>query len=95
MVIKEMQRPRRPVENSQVEGVAESEAARPPNTPEPAPTNGLMTVSDFLATYRISRSEFYRQVSAGRIQLRKLGNASRVTRADAEVWANALPTKFM
>jgi hypothetical protein len=93
MVTKEMQRPRRPVEKSQVEGLADSGAARPPNTPESAPTNGLMTVSDFLTTYRISRSEFYRQASAGRIRLRKLGTASRVACSDAEAWAQSLPVK--
>ena len=53
----------------------------------------LMTVADFLSRYAISRSEFYRQVGAGRIRLTKLNTASRVTRADAEAWLASLPVK--
>lgn len=53
----------------------------------------LMTVGDFLSRYSISRTEFYRQVNANRIPLRKLGNASRIARADAEAWVAALPVK--
>ena len=51
----------------------------------------LLTVPDFMATYSISRTEFYRQVKAGKIRLTKLGTASRVARADAESWAASLP----
>lgn len=53
----------------------------------------LMTVSDFLTRYSISRTEFYRQVNAGRIRLTKLGSASRVARADAEAWLASLPAQ--
>ena len=53
----------------------------------------FMTVSDFLSRYQISRTEFYRQVNAGRIPLIKLGTASRVTRQDAEAWAASLPVR--
>lgn len=53
----------------------------------------LMTVGDFLTRYSISRTEFYRQVNAGRIRLTKLGSASRVARADAEAWAASLPVQ--
>jgi predicted DNA-binding transcriptional regulator AlpA len=56
-------------------------------------TNELMTVGDFLSRYAISRTEFYRQVKAQRIPLRKLGNASRVARSDAEAWVASLPLK--
>ncbi|PSO13632.1 MULTISPECIES: helix-turn-helix transcriptional regulator [unclassified Sphingobium] len=55
--------------------------------------NELMTVGDFLSCYSISRTEFYRQVKAKRIPLRKLGNASRIARADAEAWVASLPVK--
>ena len=51
----------------------------------------LMTVADFLRRYSIGRTTFYREVAAGRITLRKLGIASRVSRADAERWADSLP----
>ena len=53
----------------------------------------LMTVADFLSRYAISRTEFYRQANAGRIRITKLGNASRVSRADAEAWVTSLPVK--
>lgn len=53
----------------------------------------LFTVSDFLSRYSISRSEFYRQVNAGKIPLIKLGSASRVARVDAEAWVSGLPVK--
>lgn len=53
----------------------------------------LITVAAFLTRYSISRTEFYRQVNAGRIRLTKLGNASRVARKDAEEWAASLPVR--
>lgn len=53
----------------------------------------LMTVADFLSQYAISRTEFYRQVNAGRIKLTKLGMASRVARKDAEDWMASLPVR--
>lgn len=55
--------------------------------------NELMTVADFLNHYSISRTEFYRQVNAGRIPLIKLGKASRIARQDAEAWRAALPLR--
>jgi predicted DNA-binding transcriptional regulator AlpA len=53
----------------------------------------LLTVPDFLDTYRISRTEFYRQLRQPESPLRltKLGRASRIARADAEAWAASLP----
>jgi predicted DNA-binding transcriptional regulator AlpA len=51
----------------------------------------FLTVPSFLASYAISRTEFYRQVNAGKIRLTKLGKASRIARADAESWAASLP----
>jgi len=53
----------------------------------------LMTVADFLRVYSVSRTTFYREVSAGRIQLLKLGTASRIKTDDAERWAASLPVK--
>lgn len=55
--------------------------------------NELMTVREFLSRYSISNTEFYRQVNANRIRITKLGNASRVARADAEAWVASLPVK--
>ncbi len=50
------------------------------------------TVNEFLKSYAISRTEFYRQVNKGKIRLTKLGTASRIARVDAEAWADSLPT---
>ena len=51
-----------------------------------------MTVPEFLAWARISRTTFYREAGAGRIKLRKIGAKTVVLRADAEAWLSALPT---
>jgi hypothetical protein len=53
----------------------------------------LLTVADFLRLYSIGRTTFYREVAAGRLTLRKLGNATRIARADAECWAGSLPVR--
>ena len=53
----------------------------------------LMKVTDFLTNYAISRTEFYREVNAGRIRITKLGSASRIARPDAEAWLASLPVK--
>lgn len=53
----------------------------------------LITVAEFLSRYSISRTEFYRQVNAGRIRLTKLGSASRVSRKDADDWLASLPVR--
>ena len=50
------------------------------------------TVNEFLKSYAISRTEFYRQVNKGKIRLTKLGTASRIAKADAQDWAASLPT---
>jgi len=54
----------------------------------------LLTVTDFLARYAISRSEFYREVNRGHIRLIKLNSASRIARTDAEAWLAALPSRI-
>jgi len=51
----------------------------------------LLKIPEFLELYSISRTAFYREVSAGRLSLTKIGNASRVAIADAESWLAALP----
>jgi hypothetical protein len=55
-------------------------------------TPELMTVGDFLKRYSISHSEFYRQVAAKRIRVTKIGRATRVAKADADIWLATLPT---
>lgn len=51
----------------------------------------LLRIPEFLDLYSISRTAFYREVSAGRLTLTKIGNASRVAIADADAWATSLP----
>lgn len=54
-------------------------------------TPQLLTVADFCARYSIGKTSLYREVNAGRLKLRKFGTATRIARADAEAWADALP----
>ena len=54
----------------------------------------LMTVSDFLARYSIGKTTFYREVSAQRLTVKKLGTATRIARADADAWAASLPARM-
>ena len=51
----------------------------------------FLTVREFLRRYSLGRTTFYREAAAGRLRLRKLGTATRIARADAEVWADSLP----
>lgn len=51
----------------------------------------LLKIPEFLELYNISRTAFYREVTAGRILLTKIGNASRVAATDAQAWAASLP----
>ena len=50
------------------------------------------TVDQFCTWAAIGRSKFYREVSEGRLRLRKIGRKSVVTMADATAWLEALPT---
>lgn len=52
----------------------------------------FIKVPEFLDAYSISRTEFYRQVQAGKIKLTKIGRASRIAQEDAMAWAANLPT---
>ncbi len=54
--------------------------------------DGYLTVPDFLQTYAISRTGFYRTVNAGKLRLTKIGRSSRVALSEARRWAAALPT---
>ena len=54
--------------------------------------NGAMTVLEFLSWARISRTTFYKEVSEGRIPLKKVGKRSLVLVRDAEAWLEGLPS---
>ena len=51
----------------------------------------LLKIPEFLELYSISRTAFYREVSAGRLALTKIGKASRVSVDDADAWLAGLP----
>jgi len=51
----------------------------------------LMTVTDFMSQYRISRTQVYREVNDGRLKAIKIGTATRIRLEDAEAWAASLP----
>lgn len=53
----------------------------------------LMTMNDFLTRYSVGRTTAYREIAAGRLRIRKLGSATRVSRRDAESWAASLPAR--
>lgn len=53
----------------------------------------FLTVSEFCASYKISRTEFYRQVGSGKIKLLKMGRMSRIRIEDANSWAQSLVVK--
>ena len=53
---------------------------------------GAMTVREFLEWARISRTTFYKEVSEGRIPLKKVGKRSLVLMRDAEAWLHGLPS---
>lgn len=52
----------------------------------------FLTVAEFKERYRLSHSQFYREVAKG-LPIRKIGRATRIALADAEAWAASLPTQ--
>jgi hypothetical protein len=55
------------------------------------PNPKLMRLAEFRHRYAVSNSQLYREVKAGRLRIRKLGAASRISCEDAEAWAANLP----
>ena len=49
-----------------------------------------MTIAEFCAEYRISRTTAYRLITAGLIPVMKVGRASRIRATDAQNWAASL-----
>ena len=49
------------------------------------------TIKSFCTAFGISRSLVYREIAAGRLDARKIGNRTVILRAEAERWASALP----
>lgn len=50
-----------------------------------------MTVARFKELACISHSQFYREVSSGRLRVKKLGSKTLITRADAQKWFEDMP----
>ena len=50
----------------------------------------FMKVPEFLETYNISRTAFYRLAKANEIRLIKIGASTRISVADAQAWAASL-----
>lgn len=53
---------------------------------------GAMSVGEFCRWGCISKTKFYSEVKAGRLELRKVGTKSVILRSDAEAWLHNLPT---
>ncbi|MEO9634506.1 MAG: helix-turn-helix domain-containing protein [Roseobacter sp.] len=52
----------------------------------------LLTLRQCSEEYGISISSIYREIAGGRIKLRKIGRASRISRNDMDAWLDTLPT---
>ena len=50
-----------------------------------------LTLKDFCDSYRLCREKTYQEIRAGRLRAVKVGRKTLILRADAEVWAAALP----
>lgn len=51
----------------------------------------LLTIQDFVACFRVSRTATYRLLASGALKARKVGRRTMIARADAEAWLRALP----
>lgn len=52
---------------------------------------GALTVNEFCSWASISRAKFYREVTEGRIRVRKIGRKSVVIVTEARSWLENLP----
>lgn len=51
----------------------------------------LLTVADFVARFRVSRTALYRLLGDGALKARKVGRRTMIARAEAERWLASLP----
>lgn len=58
------------------------------NGPPPA----AMTLREFCAWSRLGKTSAYREVSAGRLRVVKVGAKTLILMSDAEAWLRSLPT---
>lgn len=50
-----------------------------------------MSIKDFCLWARIGRTTAYKQISSGRLQIRKVGRRSIILLPDAQRWLDSLP----
>ena len=55
----------------------------------------FITIADFCADYRLSRTSAYRIINAGLIPIVHVGRATRIRSADAAQWAANLTNQNM
>lgn len=51
----------------------------------------LLTIPEFSASYRVSRSLVYEMLAAGELSAVKVGRATRIPAESAEAWKRSLP----
>jgi hypothetical protein len=49
------------------------------------------TVEEFAVKNRISRSQVYKEIAAGRLRARKVASRTIITREDGATWRRSLP----
>jgi predicted DNA-binding transcriptional regulator AlpA len=57
-------------------------------------TDRLISVREFKSRFSISNTQFYPEVHAGRIPIRKMGCSTRIAESDAQAWFDRLPLKM-
>ena len=67
-------------------GTRDRSSPPPPANPE------VFTVEEFGAWARISRTQIFKEIAAGRLIARRVGSKSLITIDAARAWINALPT---
>jgi len=62
------------------------------NQPETAMSNPqAFTIKQFCSAFSVGRTAVYREISLGRLPVRKLGRRTLILIEDAEKWAQSLP----
>lgn len=51
----------------------------------------LLTIADFVARFRVSRTATYRLLASRELTAKKVGRRTMIPRADAERWLTNLP----
>lgn len=57
----------------------------------PGSSTGAVSIQQFGKENGISRATVYREISAGRLEARKVGRRTVITRAAGDAWLGSLP----